>query len=81
MSNTATNGKPAAAESDPSVAQNASAEQTKQEVSAAEKALTEERNKLQEDLKELKVISTCLLTVAFKTCCFAFFVVVAFLCK
>ena len=55
MSNTAANGKPADAESDPSVTPSAEADQSKQDMAAAVKALTEERNKLQEDIKELKV--------------------------
>ena len=55
MSNTAANGKPADAESEPSVTPSAEADQSKQDIAAAVKALTEERNKLQEDIKELKV--------------------------
>lgn len=50
MSSTATNGKPETAESESSPA----AEQGKQEISAAEKTLMEEKNKLQEDLTQLK---------------------------
>ena len=58
MSSTVTNGKEAEAESDPNRGQ-ASAGEAKQEVSAAEKSLTEEKNKLQQDLKDLKVSYCC----------------------
>lgn len=65
MTSTATTGKPADSESESlREAQSETVEQTKPDVSAAEKAWAEEKNKLQEDLKELKVnvlLALCLL--------------------